>query len=215
MAFGKKKAQSEQENENRSSASDYYKLNTKAIEDLVTADESNSPEVTPEDLKKYSSPGKFRFPEWAKAVFIKFWFAGAVCFFVFWGLGTYIAGIDMLFVFGLALGMVTDLLTNNVFRFYEKKPGLNDRWMMCPKKNFANFFFNIIYAFVLLALVYFLYNIINVAIIAISGADENSVPLGVEPVLFGVFYMGFDMLLLGMKRTFKKIIDDAMESAKK
>ena len=34
---------------------DYYQLKTQAIEDLVTANESNSPEVSPEELRKYQS----------------------------------------------------------------------------------------------------------------------------------------------------------------
>ncbi len=212
MAFKKK---SPIEAETKKSSADYYKLNTKAIDDLVTADESNSPEMTPEDLRKYGSQSKFRMPEWLKAVLIKLWFAGAVCFFVFWGLGNYIAGLDMMFVFAVALGIVTDLLTNNVFRFCEKKPGLNDKWMMLPKKNFINFFLNIIYAGILLAAVYFIYNILNAAVISVTGADESTVPVPVEPILFGVFYMGVDMLFLGMKHTFEKIVDDAEKKVKK
>lgn len=204
------------EAESKRSTSDYYKLKTKAIDDLVNADESNSPVVTPEDLRKYSGRrGKRKLPEWVKAVFIKLWFAGAVCFFVFWGLGTYIKGLDMMVVFAVALGVVTDLLTNNLFRFYEKEPGLNDRWMMFPKKRFVNLFLNIIYAGVLLLAVYFVYNILNIAILAMTGADKSTIPLAVEPILFGVFYMGVDMLFIAMKHTFKKIVDDAKKSATK
>lgn len=202
------------ETNNSKSSTDYYKLKTKAIDDLINANEENSPEVTPEDLKQYSSPSKFKLSEWAKAVLIKLWFAGAVCFFVFWGLGTYItASLDMMFVFGIALGIVTDLLVNNIFRFYAKTPGANDRWLMFPKKNFINFFFNILYAFVLLTAVYMLYNIINGVIVSITG-NTDTVPFGVEPIGFGTFYMMFDMLFIGMKRLFKKIVDDAKKSAK-
>lgn len=201
------------EPENNKSATEYYQLKTKAIDDLVNANEENSPELSPEDLRKYSK-NKFHLPEWFKAVFIKFWFAGAVCFFVFWGLGTTItAQLDMLFVFAVALGIITDLLVNNIFRFYEKRPGANNKWMMFPKKNFINFFFNIIYAFVLLFAVVTLYNIINAVIVNATGA--TGVPLGVEPVLFGVFYMMFDMLFIGMKHLFGKIVKDAMKNAKK
>ncbi len=197
-------------------SSEYYELKTKAIDDLVNANEENSPELTPEELKKYSSKPKFSLTEWMKAVLIKIWFAGAVCFFIFWGLGTYIrAELDMLFVFAVALGIVTDLLVNNIFRFYEKTPHANDRWMMFPKKNFINFFFNIIYAFVLLAAVYMIYNIINLVIVSLTGAPKDSVPVGVEPILFGVLYMAVDMLFIGMKRTFGKIVDDAKKSVKK
>ena len=211
----KKKRSSAIENENKKSSTEYYRLNTQAVDDLVNADDSNSPEVPQEELDKYRSRSKFQLPEWAKAVLIKIWFGGAVCFFILWGLGIYITDqLDMLFVLGVALGIVTDILVNNIFRFYEKTPGANDRWMMFPKKNLANFFLNILYCFVLMFCIYNLYNIINMAIIAITGA-EDTIPLGVEPLFFGTFYMGFDMLFIGVKHTFAKIIEDAKKSVRK
>ena len=170
---------------------DYYKLKTKAVEDLVTADESNSPQVSEEELRAYRSGPKLKIADWVKLLFIKAWFAGAVCFFFLWGLGNYFADqLDSLFVTGMALGIVTDLLTNNVLRFLEKTPGANSRWMMWPKKGFASFPLNI--------LVFVLYNVINLAIVGMTGKTDT-VPLGVEPVLFGVFTMGFDMLLIQIK----------------
>ena len=43
------------------------------------------------------------------------------------------SGINVLLV-GLGLGFVTDLLVNKLFRYYEKTPGGNNRWMMVTKK---------------------------------------------------------------------------------
>lgn len=189
-------------------SSEYYKLHTGAIDDLVNANEENSPEVSREELDKYRSGSKIKVADWVKALFIKFWFSGAVCFFIFWGLGTYVAGIDMMLVMGIALGVVTDILVNNIYRFYEKTPGANDRWMMFPKKRYASFFFNILYAFVLLACEFVLYNIVNIFILRITG-QTDTVPLGVEPILFGIFYTGFDVLFIGMKHLCQKIISDA------
>ena len=60
--------------------SDYYKLNTRAVEDLVTANKENSPEVPEEELKKYRSKSGIHLPTWLKAVLLKAWFAGTVCF---------------------------------------------------------------------------------------------------------------------------------------
>lgn len=191
---------------------DYYKLNTKSVDDLVTANKENSPQVSEAELRKYRSKLGIQLPEWLKAVLIKAWFAGAVCFFVFWGLGIYIPNmLDMLLVFGAALGFVTDLLVNNIFRFYAVTPGANDRWMMFPKKNYLFLLANVLYAFVLLICVYFLYQIINGILVGFTGKPD-SVPLGVEPILFGVFYMGFDMLFLTVKSTLKKILSDAKSS---
>ena len=179
--------------------SSYYELKTKAVDDLVNADESNSPEVSKEELRKYKSGPKLKLADWVKLLLIKGWFAGAVCFFFFWGLGTYLASmLDLLFVTGFALGVVTDLLTNPVLRFFEKNPGDNSRWMMFPKKGLYTLFLNVPYGFVILALVYGLYTGINMIAARITG-NTDTVFLGVEPVLFGVFCLGFDLLLIKAK----------------
>lgn len=189
--------------------SNYYKLNTKAIDDLATADKENTPQYSQEELKRYRSKSRFPMPHWLKVILLKTWFAGSVCFFIFWGLGVYLQNnLDMLLVFGMALGLVTDLLVNSILRFYAETEHANDRWMMFPKKKYLYFFCNILYAYWLLFCVNMLYQVINRTIIALTGAVDT-VPLGVEPILFGIFYMGFDMLFIGMKNTFRKIINDA------
>lgn len=189
--------------------SDYYKLNTKSVEDLVNANPENSPPVSQEELDKYRSKGGIHLPRWLKAVGLKAWFAGSVCFFVFWGLGLYLTHfLDMMLVFAVALGMVTDLLVNSILRFAASVPGENDGWMLFPKKGLAAFFCNIGYAFVLLGCVYGLYQLLNGAIVALTG-QTDSVPVGVEPILFGLFYTGFDLLFLGMKHLARRILDDA------
>lgn len=190
------------------SASNYYELNLKAVDDLVTADVSNSPKVSEAELRKYRSGPKLRLADWAKALLIKAWFAGMVCFFFLWGLGTYLSSqLDQLVILGVALGTVTDLLTNNVYRFYAKTPGDNDRWMMFPRKGYASLPLNLIYAFWLLFCVVATYGAINAVL---GGAT-----LGVEPILFGVFVTAWDMLWIKVKRTAQSILKNARQSAAK
>ncbi|MBR2257455.1 MAG: hypothetical protein IJ899_09070 [Blautia sp.] len=191
-----------------------YTLHRKAVDDLVGANKENSPVVPEEELRKYKSKSLLgRIPDGVKMVFCKVWFAGAVCFFIFWGLSGYLADLlDVLFVFGIVLGMVTDLMTNNVIRFYARTPGANDRFMMFPKKKYSSFFFNIMYAMVLLFCVVVLYSLINIGLTAAAGGDAMA--LGVGPILFGLFYTGFDMLFLAMKQMVISMIRDAKESAK-
>lgn len=190
-----------------------YDLKSEAVEELVNADSGEAPAYSQEELEKYRSRKGIRIPELGKIVLIKAWFAGAVCYFFLWGLGTYVSSlIDMLFILGVALGIVTDLLTNNVIRFFEKTTGENDRWLMFPKKGMVSFFLNIVYSFLVIFCVYMLYNVINYTITSLTG-DVNSVPLGVEPVLFGVFCMAFDMLFLGFRQLFRSILRDARNAA--
>lgn len=198
---GKKRAVPE---ENKVSA-DYYKLHTDAVNDLVHADESNSPEVSEEELRKYRSGSKWHLSDTLKAILIKMWFAGSVCFFIFWGLSAYIGSrLDLMVVFGIVLGIVTDLLTNNFLRHAAKTEHANDRFMMFPKRSNPAFLLNIIYALILLAAVSMVYNVINLVLYRAAGTV-----IGVEPILFGVIYTGVDLLLISMKRLAIQIVRDA------
>ena len=202
MANNNDKKQLEKE---RKSAENYYQLHSQAVKDLVTANEENSPVVSEAELRKYRSGSKLKISETLKALLIKFWFNGSVCFFFFWGLGSYLRDLlDQLVVLGLALGIITDILVNNVLRYIEKTPGANDRWMMVPKKQLSNLFLNIVYAYVVLSFVYMFYNLIN----SLLSADGHEL-LGVGPLLFGLFYLGFDLAFIGLKHLFLRIIDDA------
>ena len=208
MAFKNKQAAPEE----KRAAADYYKLHARAVNDLITANEENAPVVSEEELRQYRSGPKLRMSDWLKAILVKMWFAGSVCFFIFWGLSTYLtARLDLLLVFAIALGVVTDVLTNNLLRYFAKKRGGNDRWMMFPQKRYVTFFLNILYAGLLLLCVDFLYNLINIALLAAGGKAA----LGVGPILFGVFYTGFDLLFIQMKRVFQQILRDAKRSAEK
>ena len=196
-------------------AANYYDLKTRAVRDLVEANESNSPEVSEEELKKYRSGPKLKAADWVKLLFIKFWFAGAVCFFIIWGLSGYIGNyLDTLFVTGIVMGMVTDILTNNALRFFAAEPGGNDRYIMVTKRGLISLFLNIAYAFAVLFLVYSMYALINFTVIGITG-NTDTVPLGVGPILFGLFYLGADMLLIRCKRTVADIVRKARNQGRK
>ena len=213
MARNKYKKRREMKEEPMGSA-DYYDLHPKAVEDLATANEENSPEVSEKELDQYRSGPKIRLSTTVKAILIKWWFAGMVCFFILWGLGAYLGDtITQLVVTAFALGVVTDLLVNNIFRFFAKEEGEFDPWMMFPKKQFSSFFLNILYAYIVLVFVYTLYNLINMIASRVTG-NTDSIALGVEPILFGLFYMAFDLGFLFLKRLLFRIIKDAKEKSK-
>ena len=208
-------ARKKPEKEPDRSAAEYYRLNTQAVDDLVTADVSNSPKVSRKELDKYRSGPKIHLSDWVKVILVKWWFAGAVCFFFLWGLGIVVPNREnQLIIVGLGLGFVTDLLVNKIFRYYEKTPGGNDRWMMVMKKGFISLPLNVIYAFVLLACIVGTYNAVNAVWLAASG-QQDTIPVGVGPILFGLFATVWDLIFLGMKRTLKRIIADADKQVKR
>lgn len=203
-----KKSKRAAEREQHRSAADYYKLNVQAVDDLVTADETNSPPVPKAELRKYHAAPKRRIPDWLKAFLLKGWFAGVVCYFIIWGLGMFLPDtLDLLLVTGVVLGFVKDLLENSLVRFYADQEGANDRWMMFPKKGFISLPLNVLYALVLIFCVYQSYRAVNL----LFGSAERTV--GVEPLLFGILAAVWDMIFLWMKRTAKAVLRDAKRKA--
>ena len=197
-------------------AADYYKLNRQAVEDLVTADESNSPEVTEEELRKYQSGPKIRLGERLKILLIKAWFAAAVCFFFIWGLGVYLPHVvDQIVITGIALGFVIDILLNNLLRFMEKRPGASERWMVVSRKGYLSLPLNVLYGLVLMLCVVTTYEVVNALLVTLMRLPQGEIPLGVEPILFGVLTTAWDALFLLMKKTLRRIIADAKASAKR
>ena len=193
----------------KNTGSTNYELKSKAVEELLEAESGEAPEYSQEELNKYLTKSRFRVSDTVKILFIKGWFAGAVCFFFIWGLSMYIPSmLDMLFVVAVMLGMVNDILVNNVLRFIEKEKGESDRWMMYPKKGMASFFLNIIHGFAVVFCVYLLYYGINFVLTGITG---NAVELGVEPILFGIFSMVFDVLLIWIKHLLMALVRKAVD----
>ena len=185
------------------STADYYKLKTQAVDDLVSADESNSPPVSKDELKAYGARKKGGVPNWLKVGFIKFWFPGAVYFFIIMGLGLW-DPLDQIVILGIVQGMVTDLLTNNMVRFIAETDGENDRFLMFPKKQYMSFFFNMLYSMLLCALILFAYAGLDVVVRAVSGNTEFKF-VG-EPVTFGLLYMLFDTALVSVKNIISRFL---------
>lgn len=186
-----------------------YNLNSEAVETLAGADREEVPVYSQEELNRYRTPKGFYIPQWVKILLIKAWFAGAVCYFILWGLGMYVGNmLDMLFVLGAVQGMVNDVLVGSILRFMEKTPGENDQWLFFQKKGLGSFFGNIVYAYLVIFCVYTLYNVINMALGGLFDTTDV-VYLGVEPILFGIFCTGFDMLFIWMKRLFRELVRNA------
>ena len=207
--MAKRSGKDGQDPEKRQRASEYYKLNTRAVEDLASADESNSPQVSKAELEHYGAKKKSGIPNWIKVCFAKFWFAGAVEFFMLTGLVAAFPAITLpenqIVIVGIVMGMVTDLLTNNILRFMAMPDGANDPWMMFPKKRYWTFLANIVYGMFLIFLVIQLYALANLVINAFASGPEP-VSLMVEPLLFGLFYMLSDLALVGLKNCIVKLV---------
>lgn len=139
-----------------------------------------------------------RVPAFIKAVFVKFWFAGAVCFFMMWGIG--LQDEDAVLFVGVVMGLVVDILVNPVFRYMESDRKEYNAYMMFPFpfKALWTFFANIFYYTVVIVIVNLCYLGTNELFNLIYATDDKYY-LGVEPLLFGVFSVIVDMIFIGIK----------------
>ncbi len=196
--------------EEKKETSEYYKINKDAVSRLVNASKESAPKVSQDEIDKVSGKKtKFKIPDPIKVIFFKWWFAGATYFFFGFGLGTVVPSqIDLLIILGMALGAVTDLLTNNVLKHFEPYDRAWDKYMFISVRKFWSLFLNVIYGGVLLYIVIYIYNIINIVWNNIVNT-EGQIYLKAEPLFFGVCVLGIDMLFILVKNVIKKIFEDA------
>lgn len=132
-----------------------------------------------------------RIPTIIKAFFIKWWFAGAVCYFVNMGLGIYIkSSVDLVLFTGVFLGIFADVLVNPLFRFMETDKREYNYYMMFPFpiKAYWTFFTNVLYYILVVFLASFLYTLINKVIF-----------FAVEPLSNAAIILVIDMIFIGIK----------------
>lgn len=177
----------------------YYKLNTDAVDRLINANDEST-EIPQEEQHLTKTGFLAKIPYQIKALAIKWWFVSACYFFIGWGLGMFIQDSFALpLILGIVIGIVTDLLINNAFRFIQSSDKEYSNFMLIPKKAFWTFFVYIVYATIIVFFVVYTYDGINRLAISVGWATEEKVFLGVEPILFGVFYTIYDMIIIGIK----------------
>lgn len=204
---------------------DFYDLKLDQVDELVAAlrDDNYEPQGdismnitectgvdSPENVTRSGKQKQFdpykrdflnRIPTWIKAIFIKWWFAGAVCYFIMWGLAIDDT-LDSMVLTGAALGLVVDILVNPLFRFMESDRKEFNPYMMFPFpfKAFWTFFTNLIYYVLVMICVNFLYFGLNEFLyFVMHRTEEIFISVGVEPLLFGVFCVIVDMAFIGIK----------------
>ncbi|MCH5148866.1 MAG: hypothetical protein J1G05_05865 [Clostridiales bacterium] len=206
-----------------STIENYYDLKVDKIDELVAAlkDETtkfddeinydinaNTGVYDPKNVKSNGKEKQFdpykidklsRVPTWLKACFVKWWFAGVVCYFIMWGLAIS-DGLDRVVLCGLVLGLIVDILVNPLFKYMESDRREYDNYMMFPFpfRAFWTFFTNLIYYVFVMYFVTLSYGGINELINLIFNTNQH-VYVGVEPLLFGLLAVVVDMAFIGIK----------------
>lgn len=211
------------------SIEDFYDLKTKEMDELVAAlkgtdggsgeDNVKNPETsgqTPISLdiqectgeatkgkKKfdpYSVDRLSRIPSPIKALLIKWWFAGLVCYFIVMGLGSFgtnMSTLDLLVLTGAVLGIIVDCMVNPILRMVQSDRKEMHAYMMFPFpfKAYWTFITNIIYYVAVMVVVNYCYLGINLLI----QTGNSSGYFVLEPLVFGVICVIADMAFIGIK----------------
>lgn len=189
-------------------AAEYYELNTRAVDELINANVTNTAEANPKELRKYRRKSIRNISEPLKFFLLKWWFAGVVCWFFLIGLGSYgISTPDMLLIMGIVTGLLWDLPVNIFIRLKAEKKDYN-RYMMFPQTGVMAGVLNAVYGIALVFLTALVYIAVNKAL-----SGDGSGILSVGPILFGVFTAGWDWILLQCKKLARGMVADAKKSA--
>ncbi len=191
------------------SAAEYYQLKTKAVDELVNANVTNTPEVPEKELKKYRHKSLLNLRDGVKYFLLKAWFAGVVCWFCMIGLGTYgIATLDMMLIMGIATGLLWDLPVNIFIRMKAEKKEFG-KYMMFPGTGVLAGLLNVVYGIVLVFLVSQVYALAGRVLFRMG----SETILSVEPILYGLFTAAWDWLALQFKKLGGSILADAKRKA--
>lgn len=223
------------------SIENFYDLKTKEMDELVAALKGETPEDAPVptaniaeitgEAQEGKKAGKAEFdpykrdkfsrmfPFWLKALFIKFWFFGLVCYFVLMGLGTLFVGSDgnisvqkswdLYVLCGLVCGVFVDCFVNPIFRMMESDRKEYNYFMMFPFpfKKIWTFFANLVYYLGVMALVALFYELI-------FGELKVAEFIGVEPLGFGLACLIVDMALIGIKDLIVFLVKRAVKKSR-
>ncbi|MDD4244169.1 MAG: hypothetical protein PHG08_07680 [Bacilli bacterium] len=192
----------------------YYNLKLDAVDQLVDAfsEEENQKGKKVNIAKEYQNaykPDKLaQIPTWIKALFVKYWVAGAICYFGYMGLHYYFPGVlDIVVIVGVITGIVTDLLVNTAFRYFQSGDQEYNKFMLIPVsgKKIWPLICNIIYGIMVALVIWVLYILINHLIASMKGLPLGTPTIGVEPLLYGLLFIIVDMFFIMIKNFFVSI----------
>ena len=101
-------------------------------------------EISIDDMHAYKQQGFFtRLPYWLKAIFIKYWFFGSICFFVL--MGSSLIGEDAALFAGALSGAIFDLVVYNILVMMDSDLNESRHYIIFKSKKIYSLFINIAY----------------------------------------------------------------------
>lgn len=145
------------------------------------------------ELHPYKTSFFSKIPLKVRIPLIKWWFMGAIYYFVGWGLPQFrSSGIDTIFILGLIIGLVNITVLQYIIKELSVSPDVYNIYLSIRNKSVLRGLISVIYGWIIAALIATTYELLNRLFIIVFSLKENTVSIGVEPILFGILYVLFD-----------------------
>ena len=151
------------------------------------------------EIKEYQKPSFFsKIPYGVKAELIKYWFYGALFFFI--GMGMSVQGELLALLGGLIGGLVFDFMYGNILLLMENEKGQHDDYIIYKSKKLYSLIFNILFELA----VFFTTAYICIGIVRLYG--KNDIWLFQEPLSQALVALLVDGILLLIKYLIKRMV---------
>lgn len=151
----------------------------------------------PKALHPYNTSFYSAWPTWVKIIITKWWFTAATYYFVGFGMPHIKqSAIDVIFNMGLVIGALSALILYPLINYITKiKNNAND-YKAIKSQSPLRIIYLVGYNWLVVAMIAYSYQIINMIINGLMHYESGTIRFGVEPILFGVFYVMLDVLLI-------------------
>ena len=176
------------------------KNNQKEVKDIT--DLVDEEEISMDNMNAYKQQGFIaRLPYWIKAIFIKYWFFGSICFFSLMGTG--LIGENAALFAGVLSGCLFEFVVYNILIMMDSDENESRHYIFFKSKKFYSLLINIVYQVV----VFFLAMLICSSIVNLYDKPEANwflqEPFSIGLVLFiidGIFITIKGLIILLIKK---------------
>ena len=164
---------------------------------------------TGEEFNPYDVDKSSKFPFWLKTTLLKYWFFGAVYFFVGFGMG--VVGETLVLAAGIIGGVFYDLVINKIIMLWESDKKEGKHFSMVLSKKYYSMIVNTLY----LVVVFFIVG----TLVGVLGNFTSNVlnwtfTIGSEPFTFALLVIIIDSICLLIKYFISKLIKKIKDNKK-
>lgn len=157
------------------------------------------------DIKEEESVDDFKpkvnwfdkIPYWIKAIFIKYWFFGALYFFFVIGIPN-LSSDAYVIIYGVALGVINDIIIYKILEMLESYKKESRYFVFFRSKKLYSLFINLVYGFVIGAISMIVSFYLRGLITSLT-PDGSVTWYFAMPLSFGLLALAIDGVFIGLK----------------